>query len=531
MQPHLPDHLVDHPFAGRYRLNEPLARGGMATVWRATDLVLNRQVAVKILADHLAADPVFVQRFQREAQAAARLNHHGIVSIYDSRTDGGVSAIVMQYIDGNTLRDELDRKALDVHQVLGIGAQVAEALQAAHDAGIVHRDVKPANILLCRPDTTNEMQGDVPRVCVTDFGIAKALTDDGAPDLTATGSMLGTAKYLAPEQIQGGRIDARTDVYALGVVLYEAVCGRPPFVAEGDLATAMARLQADPIPPRRIRSDISRDLEAVILRALARHPDQRFASAAQFRAALLGVDPGPATPMAEHTTTRRGPTSFVESERSWMVPSLLVVAVALALVAGGVVVGRSGPGRDLVDRAIGAVGGDRTTTSTTSPNAPADAQPVAVAAATFDPLPGDGEENDDLLARLIDGDTGGEPWRTQCYPNGLDGAGKAGVGISLTTAEPIELARLMIFSVSGGWSGSVYLAEDAVAPETLAAWGEPVDEIDDADTTATIDLRGRRTSSVLLWFRSMSGVPRDGCFGQVPDSQRIEIAELALVGT
>ncbi len=201
--------------AGRYRLEELVASGGMAQVWRGTDEILRRQVAVKLLHPHLAADGSFVTRFRQEAVAAARLAHPGIVAIYDTCSEAGTEAIVMELVPGRTLRERIDDQApIDPWQAAGLAAQVAEALDAAHRAGLVHRDIKPANVLLA---------GDG-RVKVADFGIAKAA--EGA-DLTQPGLMVGTAKYVAPEQVEGKAVDPRTDIYSLGVVLYEMLCGRP----------------------------------------------------------------------------------------------------------------------------------------------------------------------------------------------------------------------------------------------------------------------------------------------------------------
>ncbi len=223
--------------AGRYRLDRHLASGGMAEVWEATDEVLGRPVAVKILHGHLADDPGLRARFHHEAVAAARLVHPSIVAIYDTCEESGVEAIVMELVRGRTLRQFMDERVrLDPVEVVHIGAEVASALGCAHRSGIVHRDVKPANILL----------SDDGRVLVTDFGIAKVL--DG-PDVTSTSQMLGTVKYLSPEQVEGAAIDVRTDVYALGAVLYEAVCGEAPFRADNQAALALARLQRDPRPP------------------------------------------------------------------------------------------------------------------------------------------------------------------------------------------------------------------------------------------------------------------------------------------
>ena len=217
--------------AGRYRFERRIAVGGMAEVWEAVDQVLDRPVAIKVLHPHLAGDQAFVERFRREAIAAARLTHPSIVAIYDTHSSEGEEAIVMELVRGMSLREHLDDNgSLTAPEAVTIGVRVAEALATAHRAGLVHRDIKPANILLCEDE----------RVMVADFGIAK-LTD---ADHTTEGTVLGTAKYLAPEQVSGTTVDARTDLYSLGIVLYEMVCGRVPF--SGDTDTAHG---AGPAPP------------------------------------------------------------------------------------------------------------------------------------------------------------------------------------------------------------------------------------------------------------------------------------------
>ncbi|MGK2950042.1 MAG: protein kinase domain-containing protein, partial [Acidimicrobiales bacterium] len=292
--------------AGRYRLEHRLASGGMAQVWQGTDEVLRRKVAVKLLHPHLAADSTFVARFRQEAVAAARLAHPGIVSIYDTCSEDGTEAIVMELVVGRTLRERLDEpEPIDPWQAAGLAAQVAEALEAAHRAGLVHRDIKPANVLLSGEG----------RVKVADFGIAKAVED---ADLTQPGLMVGTAKYLAPEQVEGSPVDGRTDLYSLGVVLYEMLCGRPPFEGESDAATALARLQRDPLRPRQVRPSVPKGLEEVVLRAMARAPGDRHPTAADLRAALLAAG-APQAPEADLTAadlTMAGATGLAPAPTS-----------------------------------------------------------------------------------------------------------------------------------------------------------------------------------------------------------------------
>ena len=260
---------------GRYELREPIASGGMAQVWLARDTVLDRTVAAKILHPHLATDAGFVERFRREAIAAARLSHSSIVSIFDTISANGVEAIVMELIEGRTLRAVLDEVgAMPIDEVIHVGISIASALDEAHRAGIVHRDIKPANIMVSSDR----------RVLVTDFGIAKAGSDS---DLTVTGTLLGTAKYLAPEQVTGAKIDPRSDLYSLGVVLFEALTGSVPFRADTDAATALARLHQDPPPVRQLRPNVPPELEAIVAKLMARDPDGRFPRASALHEALI----------------------------------------------------------------------------------------------------------------------------------------------------------------------------------------------------------------------------------------------------
>jgi eukaryotic-like serine/threonine-protein kinase len=261
--------------AQRYRLDRRVATGGMAEVWLATDELLARQVAVKLLKPTLAADPVIAERFRREAIAVAQLTHPNVVAVYDTVDEGGRQAVVMQYVPGRSLRQLLDdERKLSPERTIQIGAAVAAALGAAHDAGMVHRDVKPGNILIT-PEG---------RVLLADFGIAKAVS--GEEDLTSDNVMMGTAKYLSPEQVRGRRLDGRADLYSLGLVLYECLAGRVPFQADTDAATALARLQRDPTPLLRLRPTLPAGLVELIHRLLARNPDDRPASSPAVQATL-----------------------------------------------------------------------------------------------------------------------------------------------------------------------------------------------------------------------------------------------------
>lgn len=262
--------------ADRYELVELLARGGMSEVFLAQDRRLSRPVAVKVLAAELSRDATFVDRFRHEAQAAANLNHPNIVSVYDWGQDGDTSYIVMEYIDGRSVRDLIKaRGRLDDTQVAGIGGEIAAALSSAHAAGVIHRDVKPANVLI-------SSQGQVK---VTDFGIA--LSGNSPNELTKAGSVMGTATYFSPEQAQGFDVDARSDLYSLGIVLYEMATGAPPFAGDNAVAVAYQQVQ-EPVPPPSTRNPaIAPALEAIILTALAKDPNARYQTADEMRADLL----------------------------------------------------------------------------------------------------------------------------------------------------------------------------------------------------------------------------------------------------
>ena len=263
--------------AQRYELQRMLAQGGMAEVWLAVDLTLDRKVAVKWLKPTLASDPVVAERFRREAVAAAGLNHPNIVAVHDVFEQEGRQAVVMQLVEGKSLRQLLDtQKRLSPELTWHIGACVAVALDHAHQSGFVHRDVKPGNIMITSDG----------RVLLTDFGIAKGLQPSAENDLTNDNIMMGTAKYLSPEQVRGKRLDGRADLYSLGLVLYECLAGRVPFLGETDADTALARLQRDPTDLAQLRATLPTELVLVVHQLLARNPNNRPATGADLSATL-----------------------------------------------------------------------------------------------------------------------------------------------------------------------------------------------------------------------------------------------------
>src|SRR5580658_1065405 len=263
-------------YSGRYELTHLIARGGMAQVYRAMDRQLERPVALKVLFPELSIDRTFVERFRREAQAAANLSHPNIVPVFDWGEDDGSYFIVMEYVEGRPLSAVLrDPQRLPPRQIATIAAGVAAALAFAHRHGVVHRDVKPGNVLIT-PD------GDVK---VTDFGIARAMNTEES--LTQTGAVMGTAAYFSPEQAEGKGVDSRSDIYSLGVVLYEMAVGRPPFTGDSPVAVASKHVRDQPVLPREANPTVPPALEAVIMKAMAKNPDDRYASAEELRADLL----------------------------------------------------------------------------------------------------------------------------------------------------------------------------------------------------------------------------------------------------
>lgn len=283
---------------GRYRLDTVLGRGGMAAVWRAVDVRLDRPVAVKVLDGAALTEPAAVQRFHREARTVARLTDPHVVSVYDVGSDADRHYLVMELVRGRSLAELLTSGALPIAGAVGIAVQVCEALAAAHSAGVVHRDVKPGNILV----------DDKGRVKVCDFGIAR-LVGAAQPTLTAVGAVIGTSHYMAPEQVAGGPVDARTDLYALGCVLYAMLTGAPPFDGQDALGVAWQQLHRDPEPVAARRPDVSAPLAALVEQLLAKEPQDRPRSATQVRAALVdaaaadGAADGAAGVAADPATT------------------------------------------------------------------------------------------------------------------------------------------------------------------------------------------------------------------------------------
>ncbi|MEK7410970.1 MAG: Stk1 family PASTA domain-containing Ser/Thr kinase [Actinomycetota bacterium] len=258
----------------RYDLGESIGRGGMAEVFIAHDVLLNRKIALKVLFAEYATDPAFVERFRREAQSAANLTHPNIVAVYDWGRVGNTYFIAMEYIQGRTLAAILaERKKLTATQASDIAIKIASALGVAHENGVVHRDIKPGNILI----------GSNGQVKVADFGIARAFGSDVGDALTQTGSVMGTATYFSPEQAQGGQPDPRSDIYSLGIVMYEMIAGRTPFFGDNAVGVAYQQVHNSPPPLHEFAPDVPNAFEAIVAKCLAKSPTRRYASAAAVR--------------------------------------------------------------------------------------------------------------------------------------------------------------------------------------------------------------------------------------------------------
>ena len=330
----------ERTFGGRYAVIERAGSGGMAEVYRARDELLGREVAVKVLSQRLSTDQTFVERFRREAQAAANLNHPNIVALYDFGADDSTYYIVMEFIDGRSLADVIKAEGpLMPERAAEIAIDVARALERAHGAGLVHRDIKPSNIMLSAAGQTK----------VTDFGIARALTRDGEQTVTQTGMVIGTAAYLSPEQAQGNPVDQRSDVYSLGCVLYEMLGGRPPFSGDTPLSVAYRHVRDDAEPPSRANPDVPAPLDAVVMKALAKNPENRYQTATELRDDLeryLSGQKVAATPLLgdadrtralQETETAAAPPPEKKKSRAWLwiLGGLALLAALIAFLIWG----------------------------------------------------------------------------------------------------------------------------------------------------------------------------------------------------
>src|SRR5688572_13282914 len=289
------DTLINTLFDERYRILRKLGAGGMANVYLAEDEDLGRRVAIKILNDRYNNDELFVERFRREAKSAAGLSHPNIVSIYDRGEAEGTYYIAMEVIEGRSLKEIIiTRGALPIDKALGYARQLLDALRFAHRHGIIHRDIKPHNVLV---HADERVKGVDERLKVTDFGIAR----HGASQMTEAGSIMGTAQYLSPEQARGAPVTAASDLYSAGVVVYEMLTGKVPFTGDSAIEIAMKHVNELPRPPSKLRTEIPPELDQIVLRALAKEPEDRYQTADEFIEDLERVEAG--LPISRATAT------------------------------------------------------------------------------------------------------------------------------------------------------------------------------------------------------------------------------------
>jgi serine/threonine-protein kinase len=531
----------------------------MADVWRATDLQLKRVVAVKLLRAHVANDPVVAERFRREARALARLTHPNIVPVYDCIEEDGQVALIMRLIEGKSLRELLDEVGdahgpgtLSVHLTVHIGRAIARALAKAHNENILHRDIKPGNILV--------MPGG--EVLLTDFGIAKPLkssAEDGT-DLTRVDIMMGTAKYLSPEQVQGRSLDARADMYSLGLVLYECLAGTVPFKGENDQATAIARLERDPTPLAGYRSDVPSTVINVIHKMLRRKPDNRFDDCNEVADALENAikhvhdaitpaeglsprnvpsapqrprtapldplmrpreprdsrEPSPVAAVQQRDRTPRGiqqanaalpRTQRTSTKRSYIpVALLLVVAVGMSYMLWK---GLQNTKSEVAPTVVNEI-----------PVGPV----TVIGLKSYDPNGDDGVENESLIPALTDGNPA-TSWTTVCYGNKYFGS-KAGLGI-VVQLSGIGLGTIAANFMTAPYSAEVYASTSEAIPTTIEDWGLRVGSASSTTTgvaSVNVEVPAR---NVLFLLREIG--PSGGCSNNNPF--RGELSDLSFTST
>jgi eukaryotic-like serine/threonine-protein kinase len=476
--------MIGTVLSGRYRLEAKLGSGGMSTVYLACDQTLDRSVAVKVMHREMSEQADQLERFRQEARAVAKLSHPNVVSVIDAGEDGGHPYIVFEYVEGETLKQRINREgALDPQDAIAYAIEVARGLSVAHARNMVHRDIKPQNVLI-------DAEG---RAKLTDFGISRQLEEDG---MTATGRVLGTTDYVAPEQAMGRKVDPRTDVYSLGVVLYEMLVGQVPFQAESQVGVAMKHVNEELPDVQRRRPEVSAAVALVVERATAKDPAQRYqrvdemiddlSTALEVEAARAGSTTGEATSILDAVPPPKRKLSG-RSRWSWLaIAALLLVAAVTLLVVELISSGDLGGG--------GAGKGSGT--------------PLALSSATdYDPQ-GDGEEIGSKVGLAADGDPTGTAWETEHYDSDTFAGTKTGpdpgVGIYVQTSSPATPTKMIVRSPTPGWDAEVFAAPSG-PPEELSGWGEPVGVAVGASSTEEIDLRVREPSTYfLLWFNKAS---------------------------
>ena len=487
----------------RYRLDAEVGTGGMSTVYRAFDTLLERQVAIKLMHRDIARHGDQLERFRREARAVAQLNHPHIVQVIDAGEDQNTPYIVLEFIDGETLKDRIRRLGrLPISEAVAYAIEIGRALQAAHERQIVHRDVKPQNVLVDEEGSAK----------VTDFGIARTLDQEG---LTADGRVLGTTDYVSPEQALGQSVTGQSDVSSLGVVLFEMLTGDVPFKGENQVAVAMKHVREELPDVQLRRPEVSAALAAVLDRATEKDLDARYPSAGAFIADLedaLSIETARSGQVTgEATAIIRTLPKRARRRLPWRTRTGIGLLLALAL--GGLAL-------VMILVVFAADNAERGTGAQRSPTpAPPSLEEVPLgqrAASDFDPA-GDDREHEDETSFVLDGNKA-TTWSTETYAAG--DLQKDGVGIVVDAKPDVAAAQIQITTPTPGWSADIYVAPNGDKPRTTppAGW-ERVGSVADAGRTETVDLdtAGNRFRYYLVWITKLPA-----------DEQKVEISEIVL---
>jgi eukaryotic-like serine/threonine-protein kinase len=459
--------VVGDCIADRYELEELVGSGGMSSVYRARDTLLERLVALKILHAQYTGDDEYVERFRREARAVARLSHPNIVTVIDRGEDSGRQFIVFEYVDGENLKDYIGRTGpLAVRRALELGIEMARALSFAHQHGLVHRDVKPQNVLL---------NGDG-EAKVTDFGIARSL--DVEQGMTQTGTVLGTSNYIAPEQASGQRITQQTDVYSLGVVMFELLTGDLPFPGDNFVTVAMKHINEPPPNLLERRPDVPMRLAFAVDRALAKNPAERFGSMAEFaqelQACLSELDSdSAATAIVRAPVVRASKKRHVRTRTRWPLWLALLGAILAAVVVGALL-------------ALRDSGGNGTSGTAATKRIP------LTALSGYDPE-GSGVEHDGDAPLATDGNPS-TAWNTEHYSSQEFGGLKSGVGLLVDAGQATELKRLTVVTDTPGFTAVVKAGDSSSGPFADVSASRTV------SGQTTFALHGQAARYYVLWL-------------------------------
>ena len=471
--------MVGELIAGRYEVQELVGTGGMSSVYRAHDRLLERDVAIKVLHEQFTADGEYVERFRREARAVAQLSHPNIVTVIDRGEQDDRQFIVFEYVDGENLKALIDREGpLPEREAIELALQVARALGFAHEEGLVHRDVKPQNVLL----------NDGRQAKVTDFGIARSLDVHGG--LTQTGTVMGTSDYIAPEQARGSRVDAQSDIYSLGTVLYELLTGEVPFAGDNFVAVAMQHINQPPPSVRERRPELSPCVDEVVRQAMAKEPRDRFRSMAELCAALNGclaeldgVTGAQTMVVAPQRRRRQSRPARPPAERPSVWP-LIVLLAGLAVLAG--ILAAVFTFTDSSQKIRDVIGGKST--------APASGATVALKGLTsYDPEGDNRSEHSEDAHLATDGQMS-TYWTTERYNSGLQ---KSGVGLVLDAGGLKKLSTLVIRSDSPGFTAQVQ------AGASSSGGFLPVSDSQAVAERTAFSIRGKAARYYVVWITDL----------------------------